>query len=173
MLNKDTHIILIGMSGSGKTTVGRGLSKQLNLPFIDTDAFIESRYKKSISDIFKFEGQTKFRTYESELIDELENEAPSLISVGGGLPCSKGTMTKLLGLGTVIYLKVSVTQLCKRLTQDETKRPLYSAISKSESESYTQELLKKRESTYLKSDIVIDSDSSVEKILNEILRALA
>jgi shikimate kinase len=172
MLKKGGHIILIGMSGAGKTTIGKQLSMRLHRSFIDTDHHIEAQYNKSISDIFKSEGEAEFRRYESLITGELESRDPSVISVGGGLPCHHQNMTRLLRMGTVIYLQVSVKELCHRLTLDQINRPLYNDISENQMENHTRTLLKKRQSTYLKSDIVIDSDSSLEVVLDEILRVL-
>ena len=87
MVKKGGHIILVGMSGAGKTTIGKRLSMKLEYPFVDTDDQIETRYNKSISEIFQSEGEAEFRRYESQLVDELKNESPGVISVGGGLPC--------------------------------------------------------------------------------------
>ena len=173
MLKKDGHIILIGMSGAGKTTVGKQLALRLHRSFIDTDHHIENQYNKSILEIFQIEGEAEFRKYESQLIDELQNEDQSVISVGGGLPCHHQNMTRLLSMGIVIYLNVSVEELCQRLNKDKKKRPLYSGVSEKKLVSHTNDLLKKRQSTYLKSDIVIDSSFSVEVVLDEILRVLA
>ena len=173
MLKKDGHIILIGMSGAGKTTIGKHLAIRLHRSFIDTDDHIENQYNKSISEIFKSEGEAEFRRYESQVVDELKNEVPSVISVGGGLPCHHQNMSRLLSMGTVIYLQASVKELCGRLTQDQNNRPLYSGVSEKKMVSHTNDLLKKRQSTYLQSDIVIDSSSSVEEIMEEILGLLA
>ena len=172
MLKKDGHIILIGMSGAGKSTVGKQLALRLHRSFIDTDHHIENQYNKSILEIFQIEGEAEFRKYESQLIDELKNEDPSVISVGGGLPCHRQNMTRLLSMGIVIYLKVSVNELCRRLTEDQNNRPLYIGVSEKKLVSHTNDLLKKRQSTYLKSDIVIDTNFSVVESLDEILNAI-
>jgi len=173
MLKKDGHIILIGMSGAGKSTIGKQLGLRLERSFIDTDSRIENHYKKSIQEIFQSEGESEFRKYESQLLDELKNESPGVISVGGGLPCHHQNMSRLLSMGIVIYLKVSVEELCRRLTQDQNDRPLYNGISEKKMVSHTNNLLKKRQSTYVRSDIVIDSDFSVEEILDELLSEIA
>ena len=172
MLKKDGHIILIGMSGAGKTTIGKQLALRLDRLFIDTDHHIENEYNKSISEIFQSDGEAEFRKYESKLVDELKNEVPSVISVGGGLPFHHQNMTQLLSMGIVIYLKVSINELCGRLIQDQNNRPLYIGVSEKKLVSHTNDLLKKRQSTYLKSDIVIDSSFSVKESLSEILNAI-
>mgnify|MGYP001357867307 CR=1 FL=1 len=105
-------------------------------------------------------------------MDELKSESPSVISVGGGLPCHHQNMSRLLSMGTVIYLQVSVKELCGRLTEDQNNRPLYNDVSENQMENHTNDLLKKRQSTYLKSDIVIDSSSSLEAVLDETLRMI-
>lgn len=173
MVKKGGHIILVGMSGAGKTTIGKRLSMKLEYPFVDTDDQIEARYNKSISEIFQSEGEAEFRRYESQLVDELKNESPGVISVGGGLPCHHQNMTRLLNMGIVIYLKVSVEELCRRLTQYQNNRPLYIGVSEKKLVCHTNDLLNKRHSTYLESDIVINSDFSVEEILDKIIMKIS
>ena len=161
------------MSGAGKTTIGKQLALRLHRSFTDTDYHIENQYNKSILEIFQSEGEAEFRRYESQLVDELKNESPRVISVGGGLPCHHQNMTRLLNMGIVIYLKVSVEELCRRLTQYQNNRPLYSGVSEKKVVSHTNDLLNKRHSTYLESDVVIESDYSVEEILDKILMTIA
>ena len=173
MVKKGGHIILVGMSGAGKTTIGKRLSMKLEYPFVDTDDHIEAQCNKSISEIFQSEGEAEFRRHESQLMDELENAESSVISVGGGLPCHNKNMTRLLSMGIVIYLEVTVRELCQRLSQDQTNRPLYRDVSEHQLIGHTSDLLNKRNSTYLESDVVIESDYSVEEILDKILMTIS
>jgi shikimate kinase len=78
---------LIGYMGSGKTTLGKQLAKKLNLQFVDMDLFIENRYHKSISEIFKEKGEDGFREIERRTLQEIAGFENVIISTGGGLPC--------------------------------------------------------------------------------------
>ena len=99
MNKKGDHIILIGMSGAGKTTLGEALSISLNLPFIDTDEEIVKITSLSIPEIFRLEGETKFRLYESGVIRQLVDFPKSVIALGGGAPCYDNQIELLLEMG--------------------------------------------------------------------------
>ena len=129
MNKKGDHIILIGMSGAGKTTLGEALSISLNLPFIDTDEEIVKITSLSIPEIFRLEGETKFRSYESGVIRQLVDFPKSVIALGGGAPCYDNQIELLLEMGTVVYLDVSIDVLAKRLGQNTNARPLYKKLS--------------------------------------------
>ena len=86
-------IVLLGYMASGKSTIGKDLSKNLEVPFIDLDDYIENKFEKSITNIFKEEGEIFFRLQEHEAIKEiLENEDRFVLSLGGGTPCYANNM---------------------------------------------------------------------------------
>jgi shikimate kinase len=138
------HIFLVGMPGSGKTTVGRLLAEELNLDFIDLDAEIISSQGKSIAEIFSVEGEELFRKIESEtLINTINNETPFVMAAGGGTPCFLDGMQKMNDAGTTIYLDTPIDLLLSR-TKRKQHRPLLS-------ENHTEklkELLKTRKNCY-------------------------
>ena len=98
------NIILIGMMGCGKTTVGRLLSQRLNRPLIDTDALIEERQGRAIPDIFAQEGEAHFRALELELCQELSGQDGLVIACGGGLPLRDEAIAALKQNGLVFWL---------------------------------------------------------------------
>ena len=100
----DKNIILIGMMGSGKTTVGRLLAQSLRRPFLDTDALIEEREGRSIPDIFAQDGEDAFRALELELSRELSSSRGLVIACGGGLPLRKEAISALKQNGLVFWL---------------------------------------------------------------------
>jgi shikimate kinase len=116
------HIILIGFMGSGKSTVGKALAKDLNIPFIDTDEKIEKETGRIINDIFRESGEAYFRDLETEALkDLLKKKERQVIAVGGSLPVRKENRDYLKQLGKVIYLTASVSTLVERLSGDATR----------------------------------------------------
>ena len=100
-------IILIGMMGSGKTSVGKILANHLKFSFIDTDLEIENQENKTINQIFKVYGEPYFRMLEKNLLKNL-NKYNFVISTGGGFPIFNDNMSQLLNLGTTIFLETSL-----------------------------------------------------------------
>ena len=100
----DKNIVLIGMMGSGKTTVGKLLAQRLRRPFIDTDTFIEEREGRSIPDIFTKDGEDAFRALELAVSRELSGSRGLVIACGGGLPTQDGAIRALKKNGLVFWL---------------------------------------------------------------------
>lgn len=100
----DNNIVLIGMMGSGKTTVGKLLSQRLHRPFVDTDALIEEREGRPIPDIFAQDGEGAFRALELELSRELAGSHGLIIACGGGLPTQDEAIRALKDNGLVFWL---------------------------------------------------------------------
>ena len=100
----DKNIVLIGMMGSGKTTVGKLLADGLRRPFVDTDALIEEREGRSIPDIFARDGEEAFRALELELARELSGQSGLVIACGGGLPTRDRAIGALRETGLVFWL---------------------------------------------------------------------
>ena len=98
------NIILTGMMGSGKTTVGRLLARGLGLELADTDALIEQRVGRAIPDLFAQDGEGAFRALELELCRELSRRDGLVVACGGGLPTQKGAIAALKGTGLVFWL---------------------------------------------------------------------
>lgn len=109
-------ITLIGMMGSGKTTIGKILSEQTGISAIDLDNFIENKENKSISEIFKTKGEQYFRTVEANTIKELTQTTSSqILSLGGGAFENEQTRELLLKNSTVIYLETTPEEIFKRI----------------------------------------------------------
>ena len=116
-------IALVGLPGSGKTTVGRQLARRLYLPFVDSDHEIEVRIGCSIREFFEREGEARFRDIEEEVLDALTQGAPKVLSTGGGAVLRPNNRLHLGERGRVVYLKSSPEELFRRLRHD-TNRPL-------------------------------------------------
>lgn len=152
------NIILIGFMGSGKTTFGKWLSKHMQYQFMDTDEYIVKNQKKTIPDIFRFDGENYFRNLETRTLQELLDNSIDhhVVSVGGGLPVKDENRTLLKQLGKVVYLRATCDTLEKRLKND-TDRPLLKGSNLREKIEY---LTSQRENFYLDAaDVIIDTDS--------------
>ena len=165
--SKKSSVVLIGFMGSGKTTVGKELSKS-GLEFLDTDAYIEECEKMSISDIFAKKGEAYFRQAETKALESLlKKTKPLVLSCGGGMPLREENRVLLKKLGTVVYLRVKPETVIARLHGDTT-RPL---LQGEDSEKKVHTLMKEREERYTAgADYILDVDQKTPgELVNEIL----
>ena len=116
-------IALVGLPGSGKSTVGRQLARRLQLPFVDSDHVIEQKLGCSIREYFEREGEEQFRDVEAAVIDELTTNRVGVLSTGGGSVLRPKNRENLRNRGQVVYLKSSPDELFRRLRHDM-NRPL-------------------------------------------------
>lgn len=122
-------IYLIGMPGSGKSTIGKKIADHLHLPFYDLDTFIEKKAKKSIPEIFRSYGEEAFRIQEADALRELteglvEN---AIIATGGGTPCFHENMDYMNSRGFTIYLELPLDKIIQNLEKDKESRPVLDA----------------------------------------------
>ena len=151
-----TRIILIGYMGAGKTTIGKALSKELGIIFYDLDWYIESRMRKTVSEIFAERGEEGFRQIEYNMLHEVAEFEDVIISCGGGTPCFFDNMDYLNQQGQVVYLKAEPEVLYKHLLMAKVERPLLKGKSKEELLKFIKEQLKKREAFYTKARYTLD-----------------
>jgi shikimate kinase len=114
--------VLIGLPGSGKSTIGRRLAKALDVALVDTDAAIEAKTGRTIADIFATDGEAEFRRIEEEVVRAALTEHDGVLSLGGGAITTKGIRDALAG-HTVIYLEITAAEGVRR-TSGSTVRPL-------------------------------------------------
>jgi shikimate kinase len=114
---------LVGLPGSGKSTVGRQLARRLSLPFTDSDQAIEQRTGCTIADFFQREGESAFRDVEEAVIAELAHGQPGILATGGGAVLRPANRERLRQAGSVVYLRSAPEELFRRLRHDS-KRPL-------------------------------------------------
>ena len=150
------RIILIGYMGAGKTTIGKALSKELGIIFYDLDWYIESRMRKSVSEIFSERGEEGFRKIEYNMLHEVAEFENVIISCGGGTPCFFDNMDYLNQQGQVVYLKASPEVLYKHLQMAKVERPLLKGKSSEELIAFIREQLDKREPFYSKAKYTLD-----------------
>ena len=117
------NIFLVGMMGSGKTTVGRALAQRLKLPFVDTDRILVERTGVPVATIFEIEGEGGFRRRESAVLAELAAGDDQVIATGGGAVLAAENRAVLRAGGTVVYLRARLDHLWER-TRHDTSRPL-------------------------------------------------
>ena len=161
------HVLLHGPPGLGKTTLAKKLSKRLQLPFLDTDLEIEKKENKSVSEIFKNEGELYFRMLETEFLTQLNNKA--IIACGGGIPMHNNNMSIINTKGISIYLKASANYLANRLKKGKQHRPLIANILNERLESYIKKDLQQRNSFYaLSHHTIIVDNKSTDEVLREV-----
>lgn len=159
------NIVLIGMSGAGKTTIGKALSSQLNKQLIDVDQYIEAAEGKAISEIFKM-GEPYFREIESQAVENIAKELNCIISTGGGVIKNKENIRQLKKNGIIFFIDRPIEKIAEDI--DDSNRPL---IKNNKNNLY--ELHRLRYPLYTQySDYVILNDGSEETVVNKILKIL-
>ena len=142
--------------GSGKTTVGKALSKETGMMFYDLDWYIESRMHKSVPQLFSERGEEAFRKIEYNMLHEVAEFEDVIISCGGGTPCFFDNIDYLNQQGDVVYLKATPEVLYKHLLMAKVERPLLKGKSPDELIAYITQHLKEREPFYSRARHTID-----------------
>lgn len=166
------HIVIIGFMGSGKTRVGKRLSKDLNIPFVDIDKVIVKKMNLSVKEIFDRFGEPFYRALETTVVKALiEDPERKIISLGSGLPMQEQNDKYIKKLGTVIYLKGSLATLKKRL-ENSSSNPLIDGEDRDEK---IKKLLKQRDPVYAKyADIqIITGDKTFDALIGELEEKLS
>ena len=155
-------VVLVGMMGAGKSSVGRRLAARLGIPFVDADTEIESAAGMTIPDIFARHGEPYFRAGEARVIARLLESGPQVLATGGGAVMNQQTRDLIHIKGISVWLKADIEVLMKR-TKRRGDRPLADQM---------KDLLPQREPVYGQSDIVIQSrDEPHDTIVDEIIAA--
>jgi len=142
--------------GSGKTTVGKALSKETGMMFYDLDWYIENRMHSSVSKLFSERGEESFRRTEYNMLHEVAEFEDVIISCGGGTPCFFDNMDYLNQQGDVVYLKATPEVLYSHLLMAKVERPLLKGKSPDELIAYIREHLKERTPYYEKARYTLD-----------------
>lgn len=164
------NLVLVGMMGAGKTTVGRLLARRLKRAFHDSDEEIERRCGVRIPVIFDIEGEAGFRAREQQAIADLCALGDAVIATGGGAVLAEENRRRLAGCGTVVYLHARPAQLWHRVRHDR-NRPL---LATPEPQKRLQELYDARDPLYREvADIVVDTGrQSVQALARDLLARL-
>ena len=153
------NLVLLGMMGVGKTTLGKIVAKKINLKFIDTDSNIEKKYEMKISEIFKEKGEKFFRLEEEKEVLESLKEVNSVIALGGGAFLNKTVRENILKNAISIWLDINLKDLNKRMKWSS-KRPLLNIENK---QKKINELYDKRKNIYKLADHRISCDDLDKK----------
>lgn len=167
------HLVLVGFMGCGKSTIGKLLAEQLEMPFIDSDALIETEQQMTVSEIFASKGEAAFREMERQFCANLSAMPATVIAVGGGLPCYFDNLEVLKANGKVIYINASLQTITKRLKQEREHRPLIQHLTDNELFPFVEEKLTERKDFYKKADIIMPNElDKPEKVIEKLLKAL-
>jgi shikimate kinase len=164
-------IVLIGMMGVGKSSIGRRLATRLAIPFIDADTEIEKAAGMSISDIFARHGEPDFRSGEARVIARLLESGPQVLATGGGAFMNEGTRAAVKAKGVSIWLSAAYEVLLRRISKRKNERPMLQTDNPDET---LRHLLEVREPTYALADLTVQSrEGPHDAIVAEIVTVLA
>ena len=160
------NIVFLGMMGSGKSTVGKLVSKKLNLNFFDIDNEIENKTKMKIKDIFEKKGETFFRKLEEKMSISFLSKNKGVVSLGGGAFLNKNIQKEILENHLSVWLKWDDATLIKRIKNSK-KRPVASKLNDEE----LKKLIKDRSKVYSKADLKIKCDNlTKDEILDKLIK---
>jgi shikimate kinase len=163
-------IVLIGMMGVGKSSIGRRLASRLGISFVDADAEIEKAAGMSIADIFAHRGEADFRSGEARVIVRLLDGGPQVLAAGGGAFINAGTREAIRAKGVSVWLKADLDVLLRRISKRRNERPL---LQTADPEETLRALLVEREPIYAQADLTVYSrDVAHDSIVADIITAL-
>jgi shikimate kinase len=163
-------IVLVGMMGAGKSSIGRRLAGRMNIPFVDADAEIEAAASMSIADIFAVHGEPYFRSGEARVIARLLEQGPQVLATGGGAFMNAQTRATVRTKAISVWLKADLDVLTRRLRR-RNDRPL---LKTEDPVATLTDLLAVRDPIYAEADVtVISRDVTHEVIVDEIIAAVS
>ncbi len=167
-------IFLIGMPGSGKSTIGREFARETNFLLIDLDNYLVQKEKLSIPQIFKTKGEDYFRKAEANCLKEIiAKNKKAIVSVGGGTPCFNDSMQVMQKGGKTVYLKAAPEVLATRIENDITERPLFTKLKSHKLQEKITSMLEHREKFYKKAFATIETgEKSAAEVVAEIKQHL-
>ncbi len=167
----DKPIVMVGLMGAGKTSIGRALARYLGIPFVDSDKEIEKAAGCSVVDIFSLYGEKEFRRVEEKVIERLLETPPlvKVISTGEGAFITDTVRKMVLENALTIWLKADLELLVKRTNFRHTRPQLLNTDSR----QILAQLIKERYDIYALADIMVETkDENIHKTLNKVLRAI-
>lgn len=173
-MKKNKKISLIGYMGSGKSTIGKFLAKELGIPFLDLDKEIERITSCSISEVFESMGEIKFRKLENETLSKLlKAEKTFVLSTGGGTPVFYDNMEMLNRYSDTVFLNVNLATLTTRLARNKSKRPLIAHLPDEELQEFIAKHLFERNPFYQNSKYTLYiKNESLQKVVADLMTKL-
>lgn len=167
-------IVLLGYMASGKSSIGKRLSKKLSVQFLDLDDYIIEKEKMSISKIFEKKGEVYFRLIENKYLKEvLSKEDDFILAVGGGTPCYANNIEEINKENNLsIYLQGSTQTMINRLIKKKSKRPLIASLSNDKLAEFVAKHLFERRAYYEQAKITVKIDHKTKKEVAEELQKL-
>lgn len=170
-------IFLIGFTAVGKTTIGRKLAAKLDVPFVDTDVYLERKYHSSIGDMMECCGVDKFRKREKVILLELSQYQNVVFATGGGMAAHDDNIQTMKLRGIVIYLQASPEALSKRLFSVKDSRPLVADLDEAGVKGYVAATLPMRTPYYEQAHFTVqveqlDTPEDEDRVVEEILKLL-
>jgi shikimate kinase len=163
-------IVLVGMMGAGKSSVGRRVALRLGIPFVDADTEIEKAAGMAITDIFAIRGEAEFRAGEARVILRLLEGGPQVLATGGGAFINPDTRAAIAAKGISIWLKAEPDVLMKRIKRRQDRPLLHTA----DPAATLRKLLEEREPVYALADLTVQSrEVTHDRIVDEIVSAIA
>lgn len=163
-------IVLVGLMGAGKSSIGRRLAEKLEVPFVDADHEIEIAADKTIPEIFKDHGEAYFREGERRVISRLIENGAQVLSTGGGAFLNEETRQGIQARGISVWLKADLSLLMKRVMK-RADRPL---LQTENPEAVMQNLMDQRYPIYATADVIVESrDVQHTQMVNEVIKVLA
>ena len=164
-------IVLVGMMGVGKSSIGRRLAARLGVPFVDADSEIEKAAGMNIADIFTRHGEAYFRSGEARVIARLLDGGPQVLATGGGAVMNADTRGAIKAKGVSIWLSAEFDVLMRRINKRKNDRPM---LQTADPAATLRELLVAREPAYAQADLTVQSrEVPHDAIVSEIMTALA
>jgi len=163
-------VVLVGMMGVGKSSIGRRLAGRLGIPFVDADAEIEKAAGMSISDIFARDGEAYFRSGEARVIARLLDSGPQVLATGGGAFMNEATRAAIKTKGVSIWLSAEFDVLMRRIAKRKNERPM---LQTDDPEETLRQLIAVRDPVYALADLTVQSrEVPHDSIVAEIAAAL-
>ena len=155
-----SHLILIGLPGAGKSTLGRKAARQLGVEFIDLDAEIERVERRTVAEIFAGEGEAYFRERERALTESLRARPSMVLAPGGGWAAQPGNAALLRPPGRIVYLRVSARTAVRRMGLGVQRRPL---LAGPDPVAALEALLERRAAVYATADVVVETERRTQQ----------
>ena len=164
-------VVLVGMMGVGKSSIGRRLAARLGIPFVDADAEIEQAAGMSISDIFARHGEADFRSGEARVIARLLDGGPQVLATGGGAFMNEATRAAVKNRGVSVWLSAEFDVLMRRIAKRKNERPMLQTADPAQT---LRQLIAERDPVYALADLTVQSrEVPHDAIVAEIAAALA